>query len=285
MSRPFRTVSICLRTLALVALMSVVPTPRSCSAQYIVAHRGASHDAPENTLAAFRLAWRQQADAIEGDFYLTKDGEIVCIHDKDTKRTAPRQTVRAVAKSTLRELRQLDVGSWKSSKFRGEKIPTLAEVLALVPEGKRIFVEIKCGPEILPALKPQLEQSGLKPEQIVIICFDAKVIRGARESMPQYKANWLTSYKRRGGRWTPTRAEVLESLKWTQATGLGSKGEAKVVNAEFTQSLRAQDQELHVWTINDAASAKHFAALGVDSITTDKPAGIRKLLESFEAGQ
>ena len=80
----------------------------------IVAHRGASFDAPENTLAAFRLAWQQGADAIEGDFYLSKDNQIVCIHDADTKRTAV--VSRQVAESTLAELRELDVGrsSWPS---------------------------------------------------------------------------------------------------------------------------------------------------------------------------
>ncbi|MDP7286911.1 MAG: glycerophosphodiester phosphodiesterase family protein, partial [Phycisphaerae bacterium] len=71
----------------------------------IVAHRGASRDAPENTIAAFELAWKQGADAIEGDFYLTKDRRIVCIHDSSTKRTARANL--SVAKSTLAELRKL----------------------------------------------------------------------------------------------------------------------------------------------------------------------------------
>lgn len=276
---------VCLTILALVPLMSLVPTPRSSFAQLVVAHRGASHDAPENTMAAFRLAWKQRADAIEGDFYLTQDQQIVCIHDKTTKRTAPGQTVCTIADSTLSELRRLDVGSWKDRKYRGEKIPTLGEVLEAVPEGKRIFVEVKCGPEILPVLKPQLERSGLKPEQIVIICFDAKVVRGVRESMPQYKANWLTSFKQKAGKWTPSQDEVLASLRWTRATGLGSKGETQVVDAAFAESIVKQGQEMHVWTINDPQPAKHFALLGVDSITTDKPAAIRRLLEALAAGE
>ena len=73
----------------------------SLHAQQIVAHRGASHVAPENTIAAFRQAWREGADAIEGDFHLTKDGNIVCIHDADTKRTAG--VSRSVANSTLED--------------------------------------------------------------------------------------------------------------------------------------------------------------------------------------
>ncbi|MDA1056051.1 MAG: glycerophosphodiester phosphodiesterase family protein, partial [Planctomycetota bacterium] len=81
--------------------------------QLIIAHRGGSHDAPENTLAAFRLAFEQGADGIEGDFYLTRDNRIVCIHDADTKRVADKTLV--VAESSLAELKRLDVGSWKGA--------------------------------------------------------------------------------------------------------------------------------------------------------------------------
>jgi glycerophosphoryl diester phosphodiesterase len=77
---------------------------------FIVAHRGASADAPENTLPAFELAWKQGADAIEGDFHLTRDGKIVCIHDYDTQRVSGSK--RVVKDSTLDELRALDAGAW-----------------------------------------------------------------------------------------------------------------------------------------------------------------------------
>ena len=109
----------------------------------IVAHRGASFDAPENTLPAFELAWEQGADAIEGDFLLTKDKQIVCIHDHSTKRLADRDL--EVKSSTLAELKSLDVGFWKDKKYKNTRIPTLAEVFATIPDGKKIFVEIKCG--------------------------------------------------------------------------------------------------------------------------------------------
>src|SRR3954470_14279804 len=117
----------------------------------IVGHRGASFDAPANPVAAIKLAWEQKADGSEFDIYLTKDGQIAVIHDKDTKRTAGGVN-KVVAESTLAELRALDVGKWKGEKFAGEKIPTLAEMLATVPPGKRVFIEVKCGPEIVPEL-------------------------------------------------------------------------------------------------------------------------------------
>ncbi|QEG41749.1 glycerophosphodiester phosphodiesterase [Roseimaritima ulvae] len=266
--------------IATFALLLPMFVTESVMGQKIVAHRGASFDAPENTLAAFRQAWQQQADAIEGDFYLTSDGQIVCIHDKTTKRVAPQQPVLQVAKSTLAELRALDVGSWKDPRYQGETIPTLQEVLATIPAGKQIFVEIKCGPEILPELKKQLTASGLAAEQIVIIAFDQAVVRGARRMMPQYKANWLTSYKQNKvtTQWTPSRSRVLEILQQTSATGLGTQGNLEVLGPKFVDAVHQAGKEFHVWTVNDADPARTLAGWGADSLTTDRPAFIRQAI-------
>ncbi|MHC2067821.1 glycerophosphodiester phosphodiesterase [Bremerella sp. T1] len=249
-------------------------------AQMIVAHRGASFDAPENTLASFREAWAQKADAIEGDFYLTKDGHIVALHDKTTEKTTGGAAKLVPAKATLAELRNLDVGSWKHEKYAGEQIPLLEEVLATVPQSGKILVEIKCGVEIVEPLRVVLEKSSLRPEQIVIICFNEDVVKQCREKMPQYKANWLTSYKKNAvtGKWSPSVDSVLKTLKETKATGLGTKGEDAVVDAEFVRKLRDAGIECHVWTVNEPAQAKRYAELGFDSITTDKPAVIREAL-------
>ncbi len=245
----------------------------------IIAHRGASADAPENTLAAFRLAWEQEADGIEGDFYLSKDQQIVCIHDKTTKRTARKNLV--VAESTLEELRQLDVGSWKSPKFQGERISTLAEVLAIVPAGKIIYVEIKCGPEIVPFLKPVFSASRVNPEQIRIIAFDPQVIAGVKRELPNIKAYWLTSYKQHKitRQWNPTPGEVRDVLKKVKADGLGTKAEPKVIDQNFVSSLRAGNWEFHAWTIDQTPLARRFLEMGVDSITTNRPAFLRKQLQ------
>ena len=255
--------------------------PANADAQLIVAHRGASHDAPENTLAAFQLAWEQDADAIEGDFHVTSDNQIVCIHDKTTKRVAPKRRALTVAESTFQELRTFDVGSWKDPRYSAERIPTLREVLATVPDGKQILVEVKCGPEILPLLKPQLETSGLKPEQIVIICFKKDVISESRKMMPNYKANWLTSYKQTAGQsqWKPTRDEVVIALQQTRATGLGTNGNLNVVDRAFVSAVRNSGSEFHVWTVNDVNTARKFSDLGAESITTDRPAFIRNAIE------
>lgn len=155
--------------------MTPIPPP-------LIAHRGASYDAPENTLAAFHLAWQQDADGIEGDFRLTKDGEVVCLHDATTDRVSDRCLT--VADCTVAELRQVDVGAWKGPQWKGERIPTIGEVLATVPRGKRIFIEIKCGTKIIAPLQQALGKSGLRPEQLTVIAFAADVIAKTKRRLP-----------------------------------------------------------------------------------------------------
>jgi len=247
-------------------------------AQQVIAHRGASYDAPENTLAAFRLAWQQGADGIEGDFYLTEDGEIVCLHDPDTGRTGDRKL--SVGQSTLEQLRTVDVGVSKGDKFRGERIPTLAEVLSVVPPGKKIFLEVKCGPQILPALKRDVQQSQLLPEQIAIISFHPAVIEAARKQLPGIRAYFLygipAASEGRSPRFNPT--PVLETLRVTDASGLDLGAEHGRVTKDEVAQLRSAGYEFHCWTIDDGPLALEYKALGVDSITTNRPALMRKFL-------
>ncbi len=107
----------------------------------IVAHRGASYKAPENTIPAFKIAFDEQADFIEGDFWLTADNEIVCIHDSNTSRVGNKNI--KVTISTLDELKKVDVGIRKGNQFAGTTIPTLQEVLEIIPEQKGLHLEIK----------------------------------------------------------------------------------------------------------------------------------------------
>lgn len=247
----------------------------------VIAHRGAAADAPENTLAAFKLAWQQGADGIEGDFHLTRDGKIVCIHDADTRRTAGQAG--QVAEATLAELRRLDVGSWKGEPWRGARIPTLGEVLATVPEGKRVFIEIKCGPQILPALKEAFAGSGLQPGQAIVMSFDDGVIGEAKRLLPQLKALWLTDFKagpETGVR--PSATEILQTLDKTGADGVGCRAHPAVDQA-FMQALRTAQKEVHLWTVDDVALAKRYLQLGVDSLTSNRAGWLKQRLCS-EAG-
>ena len=246
----------------------------------IIAHRGASAAAPENTLAAFELAWKLGADGIEGDFYLTRDKHIVCIHDASTKRTAGADL--KVAESDLAALRELDVGAWKGPQFKGQRIPTLQEVLAAVPAGKRVYIEIKCGPEIVPPLQAALARSKLKKEQTLLISFDRTVIRRCKAELPGVKAFWLVGFRRDNeGRPSPSVADVLAALKATGADGLGVGGATGDLAAALAGELTRAGKEFHVWTIDDAEAARALAQCGAASITTNCPDRIR---EAFGPG-
>jgi glycerophosphoryl diester phosphodiesterase len=243
----------------------------------IVAHRGASFDAPENTLAAFRLAWQQGADGIEGDFRLTADGRIVCIHDEDTKRVGGEQLV--VKTTDYSQLRKLEVGNWKGDRWRGETIPTLEDVLAVVPRGKLLFVELKTGPEIVAPLAKVLERERVAPEQIVLISFNVDVMIACKQALPQFKRHLLVDYKQENGAWRPTADEVITRFRQSKADGLGTQNRPQHFNKDFVDQLRAAGiEEYHVWTVDAASEAEHYRTLGAWAITTNRPAELRAAL-------
>lgn len=248
--------------------------------QLITAHRGASADAPENTLAAFRLAWEQGADAIEGDFRLSSDGRIVCVHDADTKRVAGVNHV--VATTPLAELRTLDAGRWKGERFAGERLPTFAEVLVAVPPGKRFFIELKTGPEIVPVLVEELTSWRGDPKLLTIIAFDADTIAACKRALPAIRAHWLTSFKqdKATGAWRPSAGQITATVKQCKADGVGMQGQRKVIDEGFVERLTAGGvREFHVWTVDSPDDALAFRALGAMGITTNRPAFIRAAFE------
>lgn len=240
----------------------------------IVAHRGASFDAPENTVAAVKLAWTQKADASEFDVYLTKDGKIVVIHDADTKRTAGGEL--KVPESTLAELRKLDAGKWKGAKFAGERIPTLEEMLATVPAGKRVFIEVKCGPEIVPELDRVLKAAKLRPEQTAVISFNAGVIAATKKARPDLPCYWVVGLNGKGK--PKTAEELIAKAKAIKADGLDLSATPAVLDKAFGDKVKAAGLALYVWTVDDPALAKKMLAAGVESITTNKPGWLREQL-------
>lgn len=125
--------------------------------------------------------------------------------------------------TTLAELRELDVGIHNGAAYKGVTIPTIDEVFSTIPSQKTIYIEIKCGPEIIPTLLGEIKKTGLKKEQIVVICFNEKVIQELKTKAPQYKAYWLCSFKKgKDGEMTPSLQTVLNKLKLVQADGLSS---------------------------------------------------------------
>lgn len=252
-------------------------TTSSLTAAEIVAHRGFSARAPENTVAAFDLAWKSGTDACELDLQLTLDGEIVVIHDKDTQRTT--STMKVVKESTLAELRTLDAGSWKGAQYAGERIPTLAECLATLPSGtKRFFLEIKCGPEVVPVLARQLEPWKARAAQLCIIAFDRSVARESKAALPWLKVYRLSSEVGKDAKKTPV--DLVKLIADTKEDGLDGLdlGLKWQWNETMVRLIREAGLELYVWTVNGPEDARRLAALGVDGITTDDPVMLREAL-------
>jgi len=238
-----------------------------------VAHRGASKDAPENTLASLKLGW-QQTDSCEIDVRLTKDGQIVLMHDETAKRTAGADLM--ISKSTLAELRVLDAGSWKDAKWTGEKIPTLAEVLAIQPENKKLFIEIKCGKEILPELERVLQVGNKSSDQVVIICFKIDVMKKARKRFPDLSVIWLASPDKKDPN-LPKLEDLVAKAKKAGFNGLDLDSKFKI-DADFVKLVADTRLQLYVWTVDDPAIARKFVDAGVRGITTNRPEWLRKQL-------
>ncbi|HEY0864498.1 MAG TPA: glycerophosphodiester phosphodiesterase family protein [Lacunisphaera sp.] len=243
----------------------------------LIAHRGASHDAPENTLAALQLGFAQGADAGEVDVHLTRDARIVVHHDADTGRTTGRK--QALAAQTVGELHALEAGQWghwRGSAF-AEKIPLLAEVLALVPAGRRLFIEIKVGAEILPELEHVIRASGLAAAQLPLITFDLAVAQAAKSRLPAHEVCWIVECPGFG---RPPRVDDL--VHQAKAAGLdGLDLEARFpIDPAFVQKIHAAGLKLYTWTVDDPVIARAFAAAGVDGLTTNRPGWMREQLSA-----
>lgn len=266
----------------IVVVCCIVWTGTHGECQMITAHRGASYDAPENTMAAFRLAWEQNADAIEGDFRLTKDRRIVCVHDANTQRTCG--VNRDISSATLEELQDLDFGRWKDPSFQGERCCTLDDVLLSVPAGKKIYIELKSGVEIIEPLAWVVEKSPIPQSALIVIAFDEHVVTACKERFPGIKVHWLTDFKR--GKpddhvWRPTALEIVAVVNRCKADGVGLKGRRDILNKDFVQQLfDGGIQEFHVWTVDAPVDARFFANLGAIGITTNRPALIRSAFPS-----
>lgn len=260
--------------LGLLGAICAVWTP-AVNAVEIIAHRGYSQVAPENTVAAFNLAWRSGTDACELDLYLTADEKIVVIHDADTKRTTG--IARKIKESTLADLQSLDAGSGKDPQFQGQRIPTLAEALATMPEGReRFFLEIKDTLRIVPFLARELETWKPRAAQLCVIAFDRVVAREAKKAMP-----WLPVY-RLSSELTKDKKpvdlpELIRSAKEDGLDGLDLSQKWPLTPA-LVKDIHEAGLKLCIWTVNKPEDVRRLAELGVDGITTDDPIMVRGAL-------
>jgi glycerophosphoryl diester phosphodiesterase len=239
----------------------------------IIAHRGVSHFAPENTMASVMLAWEKGVDA-EVDVHLSRDNRILVIHDDTTKRTGRIDLI--VKETEHRQLRKLDVGSFKSEEFAGEQIPFLADIIKTIPPGRKLYVEIKCGKEILPVLEKLITESN-KKSQIVIIGFDLQTVTLSKQliDVPTY---WLkgTEKDKETEEWIPHNPQLIRIAKNNGLDGLDVHYAG--VTKKFIDAVKAAGQKLYVWTVDDPEEATRLARLGVSGITTNRPEWLRQQL-------
>jgi glycerophosphoryl diester phosphodiesterase len=248
-------------TLIIVPMIFQKPFPM------IIAHRGASQDAPENTLASVNLAWEKGADGVEVDVHLSKDNRIMVIHDGDTKRTTGDNMV--IRESMSSALRSLDA-SYGMDQFRGERIPFLEEVMATVPDSKVLFIEIKTDTVIIPYLVEVLASSPDK-SRLVVISFDFDVCAMMKKEIPAIPIFWLHytlsgSYKTK---WISRAADAgLDGLNFRH-TG---------ISKDYVEAVHRSGMKMFTWTVDDPEDAARLIEFGIDGITSNRPAWLREQL-------
>lgn len=245
-----------------------------------MAHRGASYEAPENTMAAVELAWQQDTDAVEVDIHLSKDNEIVVVHDRKAKRTGGLN--KNINELDLQELKQLDFGSWKDAEWSGEKIPLLRDVLESVPPGKQLFIEVKCGPEIIEPLAVLLNQNIVPLSDIVIMHFNLNTLIKIKNDFPGNEILFLyeffpfsISYKRKR-----LMNDVVDKARENNFHGVNIENIPEFDN-EFIEFCRENNLKTYCWVVNDPARAKYLIDSGIDGITTDRPGLLKNQLHNL----
>lgn len=248
--------------------LSLLETWRAGPRPLIVAHRGASRAAPENTIVAFRRAVDLGADGIEFDVQRIADGSLVVFHDATLERTTnERGPVRATA---LADLKGFDAGGWFGASFRGEQIPTLEEAVAAIPPSVRLFVEIKQGPvfdeEIERVLAESLKQTGALA-RCEVSSFDHVSLRRFKRVAPETPTGILFS------------GRLIDPVAAARLAGAEAMHPAwDLIHPDLMPTAHAQGLAVVAWTVNAPEEMERLAAIGVDALITDVPDVARRVL-------
>ena len=249
-------------------ILLVILISGSLKAQVLyIAHRGASHLAPENTLASVKLAWEIGADASEIDVHLSKDNRVMVIHDYNTKRVSG--VYYKIIDTNSKELRRLDVGSFKNNKYKKAKIPFLEEVIAAIPKGKKLVIELKSKENTIPYIKEIVSKSG-KQNQLLFICFDWNTIVTLKKEFPTNKCYWLSG----------NRADILNKVKEVAKFNLdGIDVNHFKINKKMIELYQKEHLSVVAYTVDNPREATRLVELGVIGITTNRPSWLNKKLK------
>lgn len=227
----------------------------------VIAHRGGSKLAPENTLAAFENALALGADGFELDVHPTRDGQLVVIHDDDLDRTTDGSG--PVHQQTYAELQSLDAGQWFGDKWTGQRVSRLEDVLALLGPQTRLILEIK-HPDRYPRydgieeLVVQRLRHAQRIEQSVVICFEHRTLATVRKLEPALATGLLYAF--------PIDLDEIEDL------GVSYLGPYyKLVTPTFVERAQNQGYKLNPWTVDEPEDLHRLLTAGVDALTTDRP--------------
>ncbi|HVC80431.1 MAG TPA: glycerophosphodiester phosphodiesterase family protein [Chloroflexota bacterium] len=234
----------------------------------IGAHRGASADAPENTLAAFDLAVEQGAELIEFDVHRALDGALVVIHDSDLRRVTGASGL--AGERTAAQLGDLDAGSWKGARWAGERIPTLDQVLDRYGDAVFLNIEIKVGKRPYPGIAAQVAQAVRRRrlyDRVVVSSFEWDIIQELRRRDPAVRAALLAEHR------------PDEALLYAGELGaVGVHLKAGLITQARVVGARARGLGILAWTVDDPADMQQLAGLNIDAIVSNVPARVRDVL-------
>jgi glycerophosphoryl diester phosphodiesterase len=240
-----------------------------------IAHRGASADAPENTLAAIHRAVRDGADLVEVDVHRSKDGALVLLHDTTLHRTTdararfPHRSPWRVADFTVDELRQLDAGGWWSPSHAGERIPTLAEAMdALRGTGVGLQLELKTPAAHAGVVRDLAELLDGRPAGLaglVVQSFDYAAMKELKTRAADVPVGLL-------GR--PPRENLSALATWADQVNPSHLA----VDRDYVERLHDLGLACLVWTVDRRLATRRALRLGVDGIITNRPGALARLL-------
>jgi len=239
----------------------------------VIAHRGASHGAPENTLAAYQLAIEEGATVAETDVFLTLDGVVVAIHDETLDRTTDGSG--PVVQATAADIAQLDAGSWFGAHNAGEPVPTLSGLLGAIGNDLILCIEIKTGVGIVDKIVGLLETHGVR-DRVIIFSFDMEQIALAKALMPDVPALFLLDRPRRKGGFGDGPIEAARTLG-VDMIGADLRG----LTADFVSRAQAAGYPVFVYTVDAPRNVRAAAALGVDGIITNRPRATQDILNAL----